>query len=177
MIPQNMIYPWQQLPAKRDLYRVAAQEWISKRFPFQRTGNCSRFQLIAVLFVWELFSEPATGYLPLEMKEALSIHWAYLSGWVHVCDRIHHEIIYLPGISFACQCWNTVHAISPPNFAGMETTLNIITQFLFHRLPYIKHPRSVLGLCQSQSAPYNESVCHGKWKQPRRTNSAKWDIR
>ena len=51
MIPQNMIYPWQQLPAKRDLYRVAAQEWISKRFLFQRTENCSRFQLIAVLFV------------------------------------------------------------------------------------------------------------------------------
>ena len=29
MIPQNMIYPWQQLPAKRALCRAAAQEWIS----------------------------------------------------------------------------------------------------------------------------------------------------
>lgn len=85
MIPQNMIYV---VPLHKN------------EFLFRRIENCSRFQLITVLSVWELFAEPSIGYLPPEMKEALSIHWANLSGWSNVCDRIHHEIKYLISLEF-----------------------------------------------------------------------------
>ena len=85
MIPQNMIYV---VPLHKN------------EFLFRRIENCSRFQLITVLSVWELFAEPSIGYLPPEMKEALSIHWANLSGWSHVCDQIHHEIKYLISLEF-----------------------------------------------------------------------------
>ena len=89
------------------------------------------------------------------MKEALSTQRAYLSGWGHVRDRMRHEIKFFISLEFhlLASAVNTIHAISPPNFAGIKTTLNTITKFLFHRLSHIKHLRSVLGLCKKTASP------------------------
>ena len=67
MIPQNMIYPWQQLPAKRALCRLDLQKiFVSTHQElFSISANCRLVRLRTIR---------GAVNLPLEMKEALSIH-------------------------------------------------------------------------------------------------------
>lgn len=148
---------------------------------------------LSVLTHLELFSISANCRLVRPRTVCGICHWLF-SPWnetsfeysANILERLRsreqsntslNKIFPFPWISFACRCCKYNSCYFSTKFCRDKNEIEYSQQIsLLSTIVHIKILRSVLCLCQSTSALRNENVCHGKWKQPHKTNSTKWDI-